>query len=44
MNVRAVERHWIESGLRRALDRQEFVLHYQPKMNLETGAMTGAEA
>jgi diguanylate cyclase (GGDEF)-like protein len=36
MNARAVERHWIETGLRRALDRQEFVLHCQPKMNLET--------
>ncbi|HEV8318763.1 MAG TPA: diguanylate cyclase, partial [Vicinamibacterales bacterium] len=44
MNARAVERQWIETGLRRALDRQQFVLHYQPKMNLETGAMSGAEA
>ena len=44
MNARAVERQWIETGLRRALNRQQFVLHYQPKMNLETGAMSGAEA
>jgi diguanylate cyclase (GGDEF)-like protein/PAS domain S-box-containing protein len=44
MNARAMERHSIETGLRRALDRQEFVLHYQPMMNLETGRMTGAEA
>jgi diguanylate cyclase len=44
MNRRAVERQWIEGGLRGALDRHEFVLHYQPTMNLETGAMTGAEA
>ena len=44
MNARAVERQWIEAGLRRALDRQQFELHYQPKMNLETGAMSGAEA
>ena len=43
MNVRAVERQWIEAGLHRALDRREFVLHYQPKIDLETGAMTGAE-
>jgi diguanylate cyclase (GGDEF)-like protein/PAS domain S-box-containing protein len=44
MNARAVERQWIETGLRRALARHEFVLHYQPKINLETGVMTGAEA
>jgi diguanylate cyclase (GGDEF)-like protein/PAS domain S-box-containing protein len=44
MNVRAVELQALESGLRRALERQEFVLHYQPKINLETGAITGAEA
>ena len=44
MNARAVERHWIETGLRRALARREFVLHYQPKINLDTGMTTGAEA
>lgn len=44
MNTRAVERQSLESGLRRALERQEFVLHYQSKVNLETGAITGAEA
>jgi len=44
MNVRAVERHVIESHLRHALERQEFVLHYQPKVNLATGAITGVEA
>jgi diguanylate cyclase (GGDEF)-like protein len=44
MNVRAVERQFIEEGLQRALERQEFVLHYQPKVNLMTGAITGAEA
>ena len=44
MNVRAVERQSIEEGLRRALERREFVLHYQPKINLRTGVITGAEA
>jgi predicted signal transduction protein with EAL and GGDEF domain len=43
MNARAVERQWIEAGLHRALARREFVLHYQPKIELETGAITGAE-
>jgi diguanylate cyclase (GGDEF)-like protein/PAS domain S-box-containing protein len=44
MNVRAVERQTIEEMLRRALERQEFALHYQPKVNLRTGEITGAEA
>ena len=44
MNVRAVERHSIEESLRRGLERREFALHYQPKIDLRTGAITGAEA
>jgi diguanylate cyclase (GGDEF)-like protein len=44
MNVRAVERQSIERDLRLALEREEFTLHYQPKINLKTGAITGAEA
>jgi diguanylate cyclase (GGDEF)-like protein/PAS domain S-box-containing protein len=44
MNVRAVERQSIEESLRRALQREEFTLHYQPKIDLVTGEVTGAEA
>ncbi len=44
MNLRAVERQFIEESLRGALERQEFLLQYQPKINLKTGAVTGAEA
>ena len=44
MNVRAVERQFIEASLRHALERQEFVLHYQPKINLLSGAIVGVEA
>src|ERR1700685_1943624 len=44
MNVRAVERQSLEESLRRALERQEFVVHYQPKINLKTGRVSGAEA
>jgi diguanylate cyclase (GGDEF)-like protein len=34
----------IENRLRRALEREEFVLHYQPKVNIVSGKVTGAEA
>jgi diguanylate cyclase (GGDEF)-like protein len=44
INVRAVQRQSIEADLRLALERHEFALHYQPKINLKTGMITGAEA
>jgi diguanylate cyclase (GGDEF)-like protein len=44
MNTRAVERQLIESNLRRALERGEFTLHYQPKVDLVTNRITGVEA
>jgi diguanylate cyclase (GGDEF)-like protein/PAS domain S-box-containing protein len=44
MNRQAVERQSLEGGLRHAVERGEFLLHYQPKINLFTGQITGAEA
>jgi diguanylate cyclase (GGDEF)-like protein len=44
LNVRAVQRQSIEASLRRALEGQEFVLYYQPKINLHSGKIVGVEA
>jgi diguanylate cyclase (GGDEF)-like protein/PAS domain S-box-containing protein len=44
MNTSAVRRLVIESSLRRALRQNEFLLHYQPQIDLASGAMIGAEA
>ena len=44
MNERAVARLKMETQLRGALARREFVLHYQPKASLTTGNITGFEA
>lgn len=44
LNARAREILEIESQLRYALDRDEFVLHYQPQVDLKTGEIIGAEA
>ncbi|WP_420474148.1 EAL domain-containing protein [Noviherbaspirillum sp. ST9] len=44
MNSRALDRLKLETGLRRALERDEFVLHYQPQMHIASGRVTGAEA
>jgi diguanylate cyclase (GGDEF)-like protein/PAS domain S-box-containing protein len=44
MNVRALKRQSLENGVRRALEREEFRVHYQPKVNLLTGTIIGVEA
>ena len=44
MNARAAERLQTETELRGALERREFVLHYQPKVAISTGLISGFEA
>jgi diguanylate cyclase (GGDEF)-like protein len=44
INARSHERMSLESELRKALDNDELVLYYQPKIDTTTGLMTGAEA
>jgi diguanylate cyclase (GGDEF)-like protein/PAS domain S-box-containing protein len=44
MNEAAVERLMTKSKLKRAFERNELLVHYQPKYNLETGMVIGAEA
>ena len=44
MNVESAEHLRLRNGLRRALEGGEFELHYQPKFDLRSGAVTGAEA
>jgi len=44
MNLRAQFQQNLESAIRQALDRNEFVLHYQPKLDLKSGKIVGAEA
>jgi len=44
MNAQVADRVSLESRLRRAIDRNEFVLHYQPKVDAGTGALAGVEA
>jgi diguanylate cyclase (GGDEF)-like protein len=44
MNTSAFERLNLENSLRKALVREEFILHYQPRMDLKTGAIVGTEA
>ena len=44
MNERISERMLLENSLKRALERNEFVLQYQPQMDIESGRTIGAEA
>jgi diguanylate cyclase (GGDEF)-like protein len=44
MNDHVQKRALIAAGLRRALDREEFSLHFQPKFSLDSMKLTGAEA
>lgn len=44
MNAHALERLTLENQLRRAVERNEFVLYYQPKVSIDSGRIIGAEA
>jgi diguanylate cyclase (GGDEF)-like protein len=44
LNRHSLERLALETSLRHALARHELVVHYQPKIDCKTGAMSGAEA
>ncbi len=44
MTARAIARQSTEANLRLALERQEFILHYQPKIDLQSGTIVGIEA
>lgn len=44
IQIRALERMTLETGLRRALERNELSLHYQAKLDFKNGEITGVEA
>lgn len=43
LTQKAQERLILETELRRAIDKQEFLLHFQPQVNVASGAVIGAE-
>jgi diguanylate cyclase (GGDEF)-like protein len=44
IKTQSIERLTLETALRRALERDQFALHYQPKVDMATGQITGVEA
>jgi diguanylate cyclase (GGDEF)-like protein/PAS domain S-box-containing protein len=44
MNVKATERLTLENKLRKAIENEEFLLHYQPQVDINTNELTGIEA
>jgi len=43
-NARAMRRFWLEANLRKALERGEFAVHFQPKIDIQNGGVVGVEA
>jgi diguanylate cyclase (GGDEF)-like protein/PAS domain S-box-containing protein len=44
MNAKALQQLTLENGLRRAVEREEFILHYQPQVDISSGKILAVEA